>query len=108
MIKHHALTGRANIYAVENPLNDVVPNFTVFGNEFTTIWQKVAGGMWALAILVAIGYLGHGILSIAQSKGSHPGQLREAKNEATKAGIALGGLLSLAVIVGVFISLFSV
>ena len=92
---------------MENPLDGIVPDFTVFGAEFTSIWNKIAGGLWALAILVAIGYLAHGILGIAQNRGGHPGQLRESRKEAVNAGIALGGLISLAVIVSVFISIFS-
>lgn len=91
---------------MNNPLSNIVPNFTVFGAEFTTIWQKLAGGLWGMAILVAIGYLGHGILGIAQNRGGHPGNLRESKKEAMNAGIALGGLICLAVIVGVFITIF--
>jgi hypothetical protein len=92
---------------MDNPLDGVVPDFSVFGTEFTTIWQKLAAGLWAVAILVAIGYLAHGILGIAQNRGGHPGQLRESRREAVNAGIALGGLISLAVIVGMFITIFS-
>lgn len=91
---------------MQNPLDGVVPDFTIFGAEFTSLWQKLAGGLWALAILIAVGYLAHGILGIAQNRGGHPGNLRESKKEAVNAGIALGGLLSLAVIVGVFILIF--
>lgn len=91
---------------MENPLNGIVPNFTIFGAEFTAIWQKLAAGLWGLGILIAVGYLGHGVLGIAQNRGGHPGNLRESKKEAMNAGVALGGLISLAVIVGVFISIF--
>ena len=49
-----------------------------------------------LFILVAIGYLMHGILGIAQNRGGHPGQLRESKKEATNSLISLGGLIALA------------
>jgi hypothetical protein len=91
---------------VRNPLDHIVPDFTIFGAQFTTIWQKLAAGLWGLGILIAVGYLGHGILGIAQNRGGHPGQLRESKKEAVNAGIALGGLISLAVIVGIFITIF--
>jgi hypothetical protein len=91
---------------VKNPLDHIVPDFTIFGAQFTTIWQKLAAGLWGLGILIAVGYLGHGILGIAQNRGGHPGQLRESKKEAVNAGIALGGLISLAVIVGIFITIF--
>lgn len=91
---------------MKNPLDHIVPDFTIFGAQFTTIWQKLAAGLWGLGILIAVGYLGHGILGIAQNRGGHPGQLRESKKEAVNAGIALGGLISLAVIVGIFITIF--
>lgn len=91
---------------MENPLNNVVPDFTIFGAEYTAIWQKLAAGLWGLGILIAVGYLGHGILGIAQNRGGHPGNLRESKKEALNASIALGGLISLAVVVSVFITIF--
>ena len=91
---------------MKNPLDHIVPDFTIFGAQFTTIWQKLAAGLWGLGILIAVGYLGHGILGIAQNRGGHPEQLRESKKEAVNAGIALGGLISLAVIVGIFITIF--
>jgi hypothetical protein len=96
-----------SLFTVDNPLDNVTPDFNVFGTEFTALWQKVAGGLWAIGILIAIVYLGHGILGIAQNRGGHPGQLRESKKEAVNAAIALGGLISLAVIVGAAIALFS-
>ncbi len=89
-----------------NPLNNIVPNFTIFGAQYTAIWQKLAAGLWGLAILIAVGYLGHGLLGIAQNRGGHPGQLRDSRREAVNAGVALGGLISLAVIVSVFIAIF--
>ncbi len=92
---------------MENPLDGIVPDFSIFGAEFTAIWQKLAAGLWGVAILVAVGYLGHGILGIAQNRGGHPGNLRESRKEALNAGIALGGLLALAVIVSVFIAIFA-
>lgn len=91
-----------------NPLDGIIPNFTIFGAEFTAIWQKLAAGLWGLAIIIAIGYLAHGILGIAQNRGGHPGNLRESKKEAMNAGIALAGLIALAVIVRIFIAIFSV
>lgn len=92
---------------MNNPLDGIVPDFAIFGAEFNGIWQKLAAGLWGVAILIAVGYLGHGILGIAQNRGGHPGQLRESKKEAVNAGIALGGLISLAVIVSAFIAIFA-
>lgn len=95
------------ILAIANPLENIVPDFSIFGAHFTSIWEKLAAGLWGLGILIAVGYLGHGILGIAQNRGGHPGQLRESKKEATNAGIALGGLIGLAPIVGAFLLIFS-
>jgi hypothetical protein len=92
---------------MQNPLDNIVPNFTVFGAQFTSIWTKLAGGLWALGILIAIFYLGRGILGIAQNRGGHPGNLRESQQEAKHAGFALGGLIALAPLVSVFIAVFS-
>lgn len=91
---------------IQNPLDDIVPDFTVFGADFTNIWQKLGAGAWAVGLLVAIFYLGRGILAMAQSRGGHPGNLREAKKEAVQAGAALGGLIALAPIVGIFLMIF--
>ncbi len=91
---------------MSNPLDNIIPNFTIFGAQYTAIWQKLAAGLWGLAILIAVGYLGHGLLGIAQNRGGHPGQLRDSRREAVNAGVSLGGLISLAVIVSVFITVF--
>ena len=29
---------------MKNPLDHIVPDFTIFGAQFTTIWQKLAAG----------------------------------------------------------------
>ena len=91
---------------MSNPLDNIIPNFTIFGAQYTAIWQKLAAGLWGPAILIAVGYLGHGLLGIAQNRGGHPGQLRDSRREAVNAGVSLGGLISLAVIVSVFITVF--
>ena len=92
---------------MKNPLDGIAPDFTIFGTQFTAIWEKLAAGLWGLGILVAVGFLGHGILGIAMNRhGGHPSSLRESKREALNAGIALGGLIALAVIVSVFITIF--
>jgi hypothetical protein len=101
----HTLTTLAT--ATENPLDGLVPDFRIFGAQFTALWQKLMVGLWGVFILVAIGYLMHGILGIAQNRGGHPGQLRESKKEATNSMISLGGLIALGPIVGIAIAVFS-
>lgn len=92
---------------IANPLEGVIPDFSILGAEFTEVWQKVAAAAWGLAIAVAVLYLMHGILGIATNRNAHPGQLREARKEAVNAGLALGALVMLAVIVGAIIAIFS-
>ncbi len=91
-----------------NPLDGLVPDFTVFGAEFTQLWQKLAVGLWAIGILVAIFYLGRGLLAMGQSRGSgHPQEYKQAKTEALWGGGALGGLVALATIVTIIMNVFS-
>jgi hypothetical protein len=91
---------------MKNPLDGVFPDFTVFGTQFTTIYMKLAAGVWAIGIIAAVYYLGHGIVGMNQNKAGHPGQLREAKKEAVVAGWSLGLLISLASIVTIFMTIF--
>ena len=94
--------------AIPNPLDGILPDFTVFGAKFTALWQKLLGGLWALAILAAIAYLIRGLLGIAQHRGGgHPSQVAESRKEATMALASLGSLAALAVIVGVVLTLVS-
>ena len=72
----------------KDPFENIEPDFTVFGAKFDAVWKKVAGGAWALALIVSALYLLHGLAGMAQNKVGNPGQLRESKKEATVAGIA--------------------
>ncbi|GAB7190760.1 hypothetical protein NUM3379_14670 [Kineococcus sp. NUM-3379] len=92
---------------MQNPLDGIIPDFSIFGAEFTEVWQKIAAGLWGIAILIAVYQLGGGILAIAQNRDGHPVALRAAKREAQAAALALGGLVCLGVIVGAIIFLFS-
>ena len=92
---------------MKNPLDGVTPDFSVFGTEFTSMWLKLAAGLWGIGMLIAIGYLGHGILAIAQSRNdAHPMALRHSKTEVVNASAALGGLIALPVIVTAFFTIF--
>ena len=39
---------------IDNPLNGLLPNFTIFGVEFTQLWQKLITGAWAIAIILCV------------------------------------------------------
>ena len=89
------------IRAIDNPLNGVVPNFTVFGAEFNAWWKKLFGAGWALAIIFALAYLARGLVAMNEHQGGgHPSQLREARSQVKNALMALGGLAGLSVIAG--------
>jgi hypothetical protein len=92
---------------IDNPLNGILPDFSIFGLEFTQLWQKIIAGLWALAILGAVIFviIGVGNMAVATS-GSNPGAYKDARNQAMWAGIALGVLAALAVIVGAILSVF--
>ncbi len=92
---------------IDNPLDGILPDFNIFGLEFTQLWQKIIGGLWALAIIGAVIFviIGVGNMAVATS-GSNPAAYKDARNQAMWAGIALGVLAALAVIVGAILSVF--
>lgn len=96
------------IKTIDNPLDGVLPDFSVFGAEFTELWQKILGGIWALGILAAIIFLIVGIAKMAGGSSSgNPQAYKQAQTSVTWAAIALGGLAALAVIVGAVFALVS-
>lgn len=94
--------------AFANPFANLVPNFTIFGAQFTTWWQKLFVGLWAVLILVAGAYLLLSILQIRKATNNNvPGQADEAKTHAVWAGGALGGLIGFAAIMSAAFAVFS-
>lgn len=100
------LTHAAVAAAIDNPLNGVAPDFTVFGAEFTQWWQKLIGAAWAVFILIAVVYLLKGITQMGAA--TQQGNAQEhaiGRTKALWAGIALAGLAGAAVIVGAILTL---
>jgi hypothetical protein len=90
---------------IDNPLNGILPNFTVFGVQFTQLWQKLIAGMWGIAIVIAVVMVIIGIASMATATaGSNPMEYKVGRTKAVWAGIALALLAALAVIVGGILS----
>jgi hypothetical protein len=93
--------------AIDNPLNGILPNFSIFGAEFTQLWQKLIAGAWALAIILCIVFF---IMSITQmasaSSGGNPNEYKTARTQAMWSGVSLGVLAALAVIVGAVLAVF--
>ena len=91
---------------MNNPIDNIVPDFAIFGAEFTQLWQKLFAGFWGIAIVIAIVFLIRGFVAIAQSSSSNPNAYKEGRTQAMWAGIALGALVALGVIVGAIIAIF--
>lgn len=98
---------RTPMLQIANPLDHILPNFTVFGAEFTQLWQKLLAAIWGIAILVAVVYLILGMLSMATASGpaANPMAHAEGRKKAVMAALALGCLAALAVIVGAVLTL---
>ena len=94
---------------VPNPLDHIVPNFTIFGTQFTQLWQKLIAGLWGLAIIVAVVYLILGVGSMAAASGvnANPMAHAEGRRKAIGAAIAIGVLAALGVIVGAILNIVS-
>ena len=92
---------------MENPLDGILPDFSVFGTEFTELWQKLIAGLWGLGIILAVVFLIIGIVKMASaSTGGNPNEYKTARNQAMWSGISLGVLAALAVIVGAILAIF--
>lgn len=92
---------------MENPLDGIIPDFTIFGAEFTQLWQKLLGGVWGIAIVVVIVFLIMGFVKIAQNGETNPQAVAEGKKQVLWSAIGLGCLVALAVIVGAIIAIFA-
>lgn len=92
---------------MENPLDGIIPDFTIFGAEFTQLWQKLLGGVWGIAIVVVIVFLIMGFVKIAQNGETNPQAVAEGKKQVLWSFIGLGCLVALAVIVGAVIAIFA-
>lgn len=97
------LTGRLRF--IDNPLNGVLPDFAIFGDQFTELWQKLLAGIWGLAIVVAIVYLIIGLLSMGKADSTNPQAYKAGRGQFVWALVALGGLAALAVVVGAILAL---
>jgi len=92
---------------MENPLDGVIPDFSIFGAEFTELWQKLLGGIWALAIVASIVFLIMGLIKVGQNGEVNPQAVAEGKKQVLMSAVSLGGVVALAVIVGAIIAIFS-
>jgi Type IV secretion system pilin len=92
---------------INNPLDGILPDFSIFGVEFTALWQKLVAGIWAIGIILAIVFLAVGVTQMAGASSSgNPAAYKDARTSAMWAGISLGVLAALSVIVGAILALF--
>ena len=91
-----------------NPFDHLIPNFTIFGTQFTQWWQKLFAGLWALAIIGAGAWMVLAILGLRRATANNaPGQVDEAKHNAVWAGTVVGLLAGLGVIFTVIFAVFA-
>lgn len=90
---------------IANPLDGVVPDFTIFGAEFTELWQQVLGGLWGIAIVIAVVFVIVGLVTMGKAGGSNPHSYKEGQTQLKWALISLAGLAALAVGVGAILAL---
>jgi hypothetical protein len=86
--------------AIDNPLDGIFPDFSIFGLEFNALWKKVLGGIWAIALVVTVALLIRGLALMGKSDDGNPQAYKQGRKAAMAAGIALGCLAALTVIVG--------
>lgn len=85
--------------AVDNPTDGVVPDFSIFGAKFNALWKKLLGAAWALALAWTVLRLVIALGGMSNSKGGHPQQLSESRQEAITAGVAVAAVAAFGVIV---------
>lgn len=106
MITESFNTVASIVKTIDNPLDGVLPDFTIFGAEFTELWQKIIGGIWAIGIILTIIFVIVGIIKMGSaSNGGNPQEYKSARTQAMWAGISLGVLAALAVIVGAILAI---
>lgn len=97
----------ATLPAIANPLDGILPDFSIFGVEFTALWQKLVAGIWAVGIILAIVFIAIGVTQMAGASSSgNPAAYKDARTQAMWAGISLGALAALSIIVGAILALF--
>ncbi|MFC4244888.1 hypothetical protein ACFOYW_16055 [Gryllotalpicola reticulitermitis] len=100
----------ATIYAasITNPFNNVLPNFSIFGAQFTQLWQKLLGALWALCLIGSAAFVLIGFMRMsAATSGGNPAKHQDARNMTIWALIAFGACAAIAVIVGAILAVVS-
>lgn len=83
-----------------NPISGLAPDFSIFGAEFTSWWQKLFAAVWALALLVSIVMLLRALVGMLENRGNHPGALKESRTSAVHSAVVLSCVAGFGVLVG--------
>lgn len=93
-------TGAASA-AITNPLDGITPDLSVFGPAFNSVWARVVGGIWAVALGASTVKLIFALYKMRAMKAAGmPQEMSDASGEARIAGIAFGCLASVGIIIG--------
>lgn len=84
--------------SVPNPFEGILPDFTIFGAEFTEVWQKLLAGFWGIGLVIAAFFLISGGIRLAKSS-NNPNERADAR---TQMGWSIAGLAFLAAVAVVF------
>jgi|GEM_PF-2367648 len=102
-----AISDAAVIAGGQNPFDQVVPDFQVFGAAFNDAWKKALAGVWGLGFV----WLGFSAIRatlefVRARKGGYGAQVAENKEELINALIAVGVMSALGVIFGGIVAMF--
>lgn len=93
---------------IDNPLDGIIPDFQIFGAEFTELWQKVFAAAWALALVFSLFMLLKNVAAMASADEDNPQKHKKASKAAIVSGCVFGALVAFAVIVGVILAIVQV
>lgn len=85
----------------------MLPDFGALGDIFWKEWKTVFPMLWAVGVLVAIFFLGRGLLAMARAQESGtPQERRTAITEASCGGGGFAGLIALGTIIQIYWNVF--
>ena len=95
------------ILAAFDPFNGVVPNADIFGANFTTWWQKLLAGVWAVGLIVCAFKLFPAMASLhAAKRAGMEGGVMTASQDVKLWAFSLGGTIGAGLIFGAALAIF--
>lgn len=91
---------------IQNPIDGVKPDLSVFGPAFNNVWVRVIGGIWAVALGASVVKLIMAIYKMRSMKAAGmPAEMADAGQDFKVASIAFGCLASVGIITGAILFL---